>query len=94
MDECRGEMGGTPQGRRTPIVIEHGKKIVRIASGCALLLVGGALSLPGVPGPGIAVVILGLSVLSTDFEFARRWMARLKNGARRVLHRDRRNIAL
>jgi len=75
-------------------VIEHGKKIVRIATGGTLLVVGVALSVPGIPGPGIAVVILGLSVLSTDFEFARRWMTRLKNGARRVLHRDRQNIAL
>jgi len=75
-------------------MIEHGKKIVRIAVGCTLLVVGAALSLPGVPGPGIAVVVLGLSVLSTDFEFARRWMTRLKNGANRVLHRDRRNVAL
>lgn len=75
-------------------MIEHGKKIARIAIGGALLLVGIALSVPGIPGPGIPVVILGLSVLSTDFEFARRWMTRLKNGARRVFHRDRRNAAL
>jgi tellurite resistance protein TerC len=73
-------------------VIEHGKKIVRIVSGSLLLVVGIALSVPGIPGPGVAVVILGLSVLSTDFEFARRWMTRLKNGARRVLRRDR-NVA-
>jgi tellurite resistance protein TerC len=75
-------------------VIEHGKRIARITIGALLLVVGIALSLPGIPGPGIAVVILGLSVLSTDFEFARRWMTRLKNGANRVLHRDRRNVAL
>jgi tellurite resistance protein TerC len=70
-------------------VIEHGKRLLRIAIGGALLLVGLALCVPGIPGPGIAVVVLGLSVLSTDFEFARRWMTRLKNGARRVLRRDR-----
>ena len=87
MDECRGEMGGDPQRRRSGDVIEHGKKIVRIVSGCSLLVVGIALSLPGIPGPGIAVVILGLSVLSTDFEFARRWMTRLKTG-------DRKSVAL
>jgi hypothetical protein len=79
---------------RTEIVIEHTKKLVRVAIGSVLLLVGIALSVPGIPGPGIAVVILGLSVLSTDFEFARRWMARLKSGARRIFHRDRRDIAL
>lgn len=75
-------------------MIEHGKKIARIAIGGTLLLVGIALSVPGIPGPGIAVVILGLSMLSTDFEFARRWMTRLKNGARRIFRRDRRNVAL
>lgn len=69
--------------RRDSTVLHHGKKVLRIASGAVLILVGLALSLPGIPGPGIAVVILGLSVLSTDFEFARRWMDKLKTTARR-----------
>jgi hypothetical protein len=70
-------------------MIEHGKKLFRIALGSVLVVLGLGLSLPGIPGPGIAVVILGLSVLSTDFEFARRWLDRLKAGVHRVLERRR-----
>lgn len=68
-------------------MLHLGKKVVRIISGTVLILVGAALSLPGVPGPGIAIVILGLSILSTDFEFARRAMAWLKDLGRRALNR-------
>jgi hypothetical protein len=72
-------------------VIHHGKKLARIIGGALLILVGAALSIPGVPGPGIAVVILGLSVLSADFEFARRAMDWLKDVGRRALNRGRKN---
>lgn len=72
-------------------VIHHGKKLARIIGGGVLVLVGAALSVPGVPGPGIAVVILGLSVLSTDFEFARRAMEWLKDAGRRAINRVQKN---
>jgi tellurite resistance protein TerC len=76
-------------------MIEHTKKILRLVIGSVLIVAGLALSLPGIPGPGIAVVILGLSVLSTDFEFARRWMHRIKATGHRILHRKRdRNVAM
>ena len=69
-------------------MIKHGKRFARLIAGAILIVLGLALSIPGVPGPGIAVIILGLSVLSTEFEFARRWMAQLKNLARRVITRS------
>jgi hypothetical protein len=47
-------------------------KHVRISLGFVLLVVGGILSLPLVPGPGIALMILGLVLLSRDFQWARR----------------------
>ena len=76
-------------------MIEHTKKLLRLVIGSVFIVVGLALSLPGIPGPGIALVILGLSVLSTDFEFARRWMQRIKDAGHRILHRKRdRNVAL
>ncbi len=75
-------------------VIDRGKKLIRIALGAILVVLGLALSVPGIPGPGIAMMILGLSVLSTDFEFARRLMERLKTIGRRVIDRRRRRVAL
>jgi hypothetical protein len=68
-------------------MIKQGKRFARVIVGVILIVLGLALSIPGVPGPGIAVIILGLSVLSTEFEFARRWMSQLKNLARRVIRR-------
>ncbi len=48
------------------------RKILRIFLGFLALAVGLVLALPGVPGPGIAVMIVGLVLLSNHFEWARR----------------------
>jgi hypothetical protein len=70
-------------------VIRHGKKFVRLAIGSILIVLGIALSIPGIPGPGILIMILGLSILSTDFEFARRLMTRLRGWTARALEHGR-----
>ena len=44
----------------------------RVALGVSLVAIGVVLALPGVPGPGIPIVFGGLSVLSTEFHWARR----------------------
>jgi len=51
---------------------------LRILAGFALLIVGGVLSLPGVPGPGIAIILLGLWILSDHFTWAKRAIAWVK----------------
>jgi hypothetical protein len=68
------------------------RTILRLAAGFGLLIVGCVLALPGVPGPGIVLILLGLVLLSDHFAWARRalaWarqeLARLK---RRVLHQQ------
>jgi uncharacterized protein (TIGR02611 family) len=55
----------------------------RVVVGIALLLVGGVLALPGIPGPGLVVIFGGLSVLSTEFH----WAHRLREGMRRTVSR-------
>ena len=47
-------------------------RALRIPVGCVVLIVGVALALPGVPGPGIPTALLGLWILSDHFEWARR----------------------
>lgn len=47
------------------------RRIARITIGFALLGFGLILAIPGVPGPGIAVVILGLIILAEHFAWAR-----------------------
>ena len=59
----------------------------RIAAGFALLIVGGILALPGVPGPGIVVMLLGLVLLSNHFEWARKALAWCKEKAARLASR-------
>ena len=61
------------------------RKLIRLTVGFALLVIGFILSLPLVPGPGIALMILGLVILSEHVPWARRvldWAKRKLKGAR------------
>ncbi len=48
------------------------RRILKIAGGFLLLGVGLVLSLPGVPGPGLVIAVIGLAMLSEHFHWARR----------------------
>jgi hypothetical protein len=52
-----------------------------------VLVAGFMMALPGVPGPGIAVMILGLVILSDHFEWARRMLNWAKKKAERIRER-------
>lgn len=56
--------------------IAHAKRLVKIVIGFTLLVVGAALLV--LPGPGILVIGLGLVLLSAEFVWAQRLLARLK----------------
>ncbi|HXG32608.1 MAG TPA: PGPGW domain-containing protein [Bryobacteraceae bacterium] len=61
------------------------RRLIRLTVGFALLVIGFILSLPLVPGPGIALMILGLVILSEHVPWARRlldWAKRKVKGAR------------
>jgi uncharacterized protein (TIGR02611 family) len=60
-------------------------KVVIAIVGTLVIVVGVVLSGPGVPGPGFVVIIFGLAILSTEFE----WADRLLQRARRGLERSR-----
>jgi uncharacterized protein (TIGR02611 family) len=53
-------------------MLKHTVRVGRVVFGAALLLVGILLSLPLVPGPGLLLVVVGLGLLSHEFEWARR----------------------
>jgi uncharacterized protein (TIGR02611 family) len=63
------------------------RKGLRIVCGFFLLVAGLILAIPGVPGPGIAVMILGLVILSAHFEWARRLLDWVKRKAASVMKR-------
>jgi uncharacterized protein (TIGR02611 family) len=47
-----------------------------VALGCLLVIAGVIMSGPGVPGPGIATILLGLFFLALEFERAERLLER------------------
>lgn len=65
-------------------VLRFGKRVGIAIAGGAVILVGVVLSLPLVPGPGLAIVVLGLAILSLEFELPRVWLGRLKAGGRQL----------
>ena len=70
-------------------LIHHGKRMARITSGVVVLLVGIVLAIPGVPGPGLLFIFLGLSILAVDFVWAHRLKTKLQDGARKVVRKVR-----
>ena len=64
-------------------MLRHSVRATRIAVGAVLVLLGLVLALPLVPGPGLLFVFGGLTVLGTEFEWARR----LNDWLRRTFHR-------
>ncbi len=48
------------------------RRVVKAILGFLLILVGLLLAVPGIPGPGLALVALGLLLLSEQFPWARR----------------------
>ena len=61
-------------------------RVCRIVGGIVVLLAGLFLSLPGIPGPGIVVIVLGLGILSSEFDWAERLYARLKEMGQKMSH--------
>jgi len=69
-------VGGAALAGATSMV-QYTIRMGRIVLGAVLLLIGLVLALPGVPGPGVVVIFLGLTLLSHEFHWARRlrdWM--------------------
>ena len=66
-------------------LIHHTKRTLRITGGAVLLVAGLFFMIPGVPGPGFVLVILGLSILAVDFVWAHRLKTHLKDQADKVV---------
>ena len=73
----------------TPSSVRRSRPLValRVVAGLGLLIIGCLLALPGIPGPGIALALLGLLLLRDHFAWARKSLAWLK---RRVVTLRRR----
>lgn len=58
-------------------MLRMGRRIGIAIAGGFVMLVGLVLSVPLVPGPGVAVMVLGLAILSLEFERPRQWLEHL-----------------
>ena len=59
-------------------LIHHAKRIARITTGVVLVIAGIVLSIPGIPGPGLVVIFIGLSILAIDFVWAHRLKTKIQ----------------
>ncbi len=60
-------------------------KTLKIAGGFTLIVLGVAMLVT--PGPGWVAIGLGLSLLATEFEWARHWRDRFRAERARLTHR-------
>jgi uncharacterized protein (TIGR02611 family) len=62
-------------------------RLCRIIFGLVLLVLGLFISIPGVPGPGIVLIVLSFGILSHDFHWADRVHTYVKRKWHEVLAR-------
>jgi hypothetical protein len=68
-------------------MLQHTIRASRVVLGLALVVAGLVLALPGIPGPGLLVIFVGLTVLGSEFEWARRLRDRMHGMFRRATGR-------
>jgi hypothetical protein len=66
-------------------LIHHAKRVLRITGGILLLIIGLILMVPGIPGPGFLLILLGLSILAVDYVWAHRLNTYLKEKAGKIV---------
>jgi uncharacterized protein (TIGR02611 family) len=52
-------------------------RIAIVIAGVLIVIAGIIMSGPGVPGPGIVTIIIGLGFLALEFDWAERWLERV-----------------
>ncbi len=72
------------RGNRDPIIktIQQAKRLIKTVIGFTIVLFGCIMLVT--PGPGLAVIVLGLAILATEFVWARRLMKRFEKEAKNV----------
>ena len=56
-------------------------RLIILIVGATVLLIGVAMIV--LPGPAIIVIPIGLSILATEFAWARRWLKLIREGAQK-----------
>lgn len=90
-----GKQAPDGNGQKTAMhlqVMRAGKRVGIAIAGGVVIILGVVMSVPLVPGPGLAIILLGVAILSLEFERPRRWLATLKVRARALRRRLKRNL--
>jgi len=67
-------------------VLQFMKRVARWAAALALIVLGLVLSIPGVPGPGLLIVLVGVFVLLPESRWLRKKFAALKRRYPKLFH--------
>ena len=70
-------------------LIHHGKRVARITAGVVVLLAGLIMAIPGVPGPGLLVIFIGLSILAVDFVWAHNLKMKIRDHTKKIMDKIR-----
>ncbi|HSH31926.1 MAG TPA: PGPGW domain-containing protein [Candidatus Saccharimonadales bacterium] len=74
-------------------VLRLTRKILATIVGFGILSLGIVLSLPGIPGPGLLISILGLAILSTEYTWARNYLDKSKTQLKKFTDRYKEKIS-
>ena len=66
--------------RTRPVVVHHARRVAIFVAGVAVTAAGFAMLV--LPGPGLLVIVAGLSILAIEFAWAARLRDRAKEKAR------------
>jgi hypothetical protein len=73
-----------------PPIISRTRTLLKLMAGFVLLVIGGVLSIPGIPGPGIVLILVGLWLLRDHFSWARKALVWAKERIERLRRRNNR----
>jgi tellurite resistance protein TerC len=77
------------------VIRRFGAVSYKLAKRIVIAVIGGTILLGGVimlitPGPGLAIILLGLAILAVEFTWARLWLSKLRHSVtpegRQALH--------
>ena len=66
--------------------LRHARRVIILVIGSTVVMLG--LALIVLPGPAFVVIPVGLAILATEFEWARRWLQGITDGARNFVDGD------
>ena len=68
------------------MVLAFAIRVARVTAAAVLIVIGVLLSIPGIPGPGLLIVLIGLLVLLPESRWLRKKYVHFKRRHPRIFH--------